>query len=234
MPPDNFIDIPDAHWNSEYICRRLVLRVVREFASEASGRLLDVGCGTQPYRRLFSGIGSYQGVDVSTTPHKLPPDTRVFDGENLPFTDDSFDCVLATEVFEHVRRPHKLISEIHRVTVPGGRLLLTVPFLQSLHESSHDYQRFTAFGLEAMLADAGWDDIEVTALGGWQHAAAHFTGLYVANVFRGRWTGRAARVIAWMLRKFLLKMSRNDHPPIKNGLLPVGWSVTAAKLRRAL
>lgn len=227
MPPDNFIDIPDANWNVEYTCRKLILEAVSEFANEATGRLLDVGCGIQPYRQLFSAIDSYQGVDVATTPHSLPLGTKVFDGENLPFPGNSFDCVLATEVFEHVRRPNKLMAEIHRVTAPRGRLFLTVPFLQALHEIPHDYQRFTSFGLEHLLVNAGWEDVKINGLGGWQHAAAHFSGLYVANVFRGRWTGRMARMAAYLFRKILWKIGSNTRPSISKGSFPVGWSAEA-------
>src|SRR5699024_8650274 len=48
-------------------------------------------------------------------------------GDSLAFDRDTFDAVTAIEVLEHVADLDTTIDEIHRVLVPGGRLLLTSP-----------------------------------------------------------------------------------------------------------
>jgi 2-polyprenyl-3-methyl-5-hydroxy-6-metoxy-1,4-benzoquinol methylase len=50
----------------------------------------------------------------------------------LPLADGSFDCVLLSEVIEHLEAPKVSIREASRVLRPGGRLLVTTPNYQSL------------------------------------------------------------------------------------------------------
>jgi 2-polyprenyl-3-methyl-5-hydroxy-6-metoxy-1,4-benzoquinol methylase len=52
--------------------------------------------------------------------------------EMLPLADGSFDCVLLSEVIEHLESPDLTIREVARVLRPGGRLLVTTPNYRSL------------------------------------------------------------------------------------------------------
>lgn len=45
----------------------------------------------------------------------------------LPFEDDSFDCIIASEILEHVPDDLAVMDELLRVLAPGGRLAATVP-----------------------------------------------------------------------------------------------------------
>ena len=49
------------------------------------------------------------------------------DATRLPFADDTFDCVVTSEVLEHIQNDVAAISELHRVLKPGGTLGVTVP-----------------------------------------------------------------------------------------------------------
>ena len=75
------------------------------------------------------------------------------------FPDASFDVVFLMEVLEHVAAPDAALSEIHRVLAPGGRLVLSTPFLLEVHEAPHDYYRFTEYGLRHLLR--GFEAIRV-------------------------------------------------------------------------
>ena len=57
--------------------------------------------------------------------------------------DQSLDCVVVLEVLEHVKNPQKALSEIFRVLKPGGKIILSTPFIFHIHAEPHDYWRFT-------------------------------------------------------------------------------------------
>jgi len=50
-----------------------------------------------------------------------------FDAHSLPFSENFFDCVVFTEVLEHIIAPYKALEEIYRVLKPGGILILSTP-----------------------------------------------------------------------------------------------------------
>jgi SAM-dependent methyltransferase len=79
-----------------------------------------------------------------------------YDGSTFPLGDVNYDAVLCNQVLEHVFNPHKFLSELARVLKPGGRLLLTVPFVSDEHEQPFDWARYTTFGLRAMLERQGF------------------------------------------------------------------------------
>ena len=62
-------------------------------------------------------------------------DNRYADFQKLSMGDGSFDIVIASDVFEHVRRDREAFSEVYRVLKPGGTFLLTVPYDHSREET---------------------------------------------------------------------------------------------------
>jgi SAM-dependent methyltransferase len=142
--------------NPFYFARRGLREGLQEFFPQLQGDVLDVGCGSKPYRELISAA-RYVGMEMDT------PRTRAsfaadvyYDGRTFPLADASFDGVLCSQVFEHVFTPTAFLAEIHRVLRPGGLLLLTVPFVWDEHEQPHDFARYSSFGLKALLEDAGF------------------------------------------------------------------------------
>jgi SAM-dependent methyltransferase len=127
------------------------------------GRVLDVGCGLQPYRSLLDSSVEYVGLDRDGP---LSRPTVVGTAENIPFDADAFDAVLSTQVLEHVREPETALREAVRVLRRGGTIVLTVPGVWPAHEVPHDYWRFTRHGLLAMLERVGIASASVQPLGG--------------------------------------------------------------------
>lgn len=142
--------------NPFYLARRQLWREVADASSQLSGRLLDVGCGSQPYRSLFAR-SVYTGLDIDS-PHtrRLAVADAFYDGRRFPFDDACFDAVLCNQVLEHVFNPTEFLSEVRRVMVPGARMLLTVPFVWDEHEQPWDYARYSSFGLRSLLEQHGF------------------------------------------------------------------------------
>lgn len=143
--------------NPFFIARRALRQAIASVSGELSGRLLDVGCGTQPYRDLLSHC-RYVGMDIDS-PHARSLGTAdvFYDGRRFPFEDASFDSVLCNQVLEHVFNPDEFLTELRRVLAPEGRLLLTVPFVWDEHEQPWDFARYSSFGLRALLERNGFE-----------------------------------------------------------------------------
>ncbi|HEX5688589.1 MAG TPA: methyltransferase domain-containing protein, partial [Roseiflexaceae bacterium] len=77
-----------------------------------------------------------------------------------------FDSILCTEVLEHTPDPLQVLRELWRVTKPGGRLLLTVPLSEQLHEEPYDFWRFTKYALDELLRASGWRILRLHERGG--------------------------------------------------------------------
>jgi SAM-dependent methyltransferase len=144
-----------------YFARRELYYEMLRFAPRMRGKLLDVGCGTKPYRNLFSAAENYIGLEVDTPTNREAACADYFyDGNNFPFDDASYDGVICNQVLEHVFNPDHFLNEIARMLKPGGHLLLTVPFVWDEHEQPWDYARYSSFGLRSLLQRHGFDVID--------------------------------------------------------------------------
>jgi SAM-dependent methyltransferase len=142
---------PGIFLNPFYLARRELRREIKAAAGALQSPLLDVGCGSKPYRNLFE-FDSYVGMDIaSQTTEALKQADVFYDGHRFPFRDGQFKAVLCNQVLEHVFTPDAFIQEIRRVLAPGGLLLLTVPFVWDEHEQPFDYARYSSFGLKELL-----------------------------------------------------------------------------------
>lgn len=128
------------------------------------GDILDYGSGNMPYRLLFRNCNSFIGLDYEVTGKKFDffnEDIVYYDGKIIPFDDERFDCVLCNQVLEHVEDLELALSEIHRVLRKDGVVLITLPMCFPLHMEPYDFRRFTKYGIERMLHDAGFHSINI-------------------------------------------------------------------------
>lgn len=103
--------------------------------------ILDVGCGNGWVAKEFLSKGKQvYSLDISVTNpakvNKLYQSQKHFgiaaDSFHLPFNDNSFDCVIASEIIEHVFDPAAFIKELFRVVKKGGSLVITTPYKEKL------------------------------------------------------------------------------------------------------
>ncbi len=169
-----------------------VVDSLTRLAPQASGRLLDVGCGDKPYEHIFLPfVSEYIGVEHEVTFGSTSALSRgkadvLYDGLRLPFADESFDTVLSVQVLEHTPDPEALIADMARVLRPDGLMILTAPFSFRLHEQPHDYFRFSPHGLRVLCERAGFQIEEIHAHGNlWSllgHKLNSFLALQVAQI----------------------------------------------------
>lgn len=100
------------------------------------GRFLDLGCGQGAFLTLLKERGKTQlnGCDAhryAGFPEEIEFSQVDLNG-NSPFPDESFDCVTALEVIEHLENPRTLIREMKRLVRPGGLIVVTTPNNESL------------------------------------------------------------------------------------------------------
>lgn len=166
-----------------YLVRSGILKAMNAFLPRCTGTLLDIGCGEMPYRDHIlqnSQATHYIGLDFKEGKYAAQQNPDIaWDGKHIPLARHSIDWAMATEVLEHCPDPERVLKEINRVLRPGGGLFFTVPFLWPLHDMPQDEYRYTPFSLERHLSNAGFHDIELKALGGWDAALAQMIGLWV-------------------------------------------------------
>lgn len=104
-------------------------------------KVLDVGCGTgADVRALAERVGptghvigmdnSQILIDAAHSQSEglaLPVEYQVGDAHELPFPDATFDAVRSERVHMHLADPDRGLSELIRVTKPGGRILVADP-----------------------------------------------------------------------------------------------------------
>lgn len=129
-----------------FFVRREIYSFLESNSNFLSGELLDFGCGSKPYEKLFKNSNNYFGVEVYSNKKNLKSEIY-YNGITLSFEDNAFDSILCTEVFEHVEQLDHVITELYRVLKPGGRMIVTTPFICIEHEMPYDFRRFTINGL---------------------------------------------------------------------------------------
>lgn len=111
-----------------------------------STRVIDVGCGAgrhafEAYRRGANVVafdkdaGALQTVDAvfhamadaGEVPTSANAETVTGDVLQMPYDDQTFDCVIASEILEHIPQDGAAIQELIRVLKAGGTLAVTVP-----------------------------------------------------------------------------------------------------------
>lgn len=109
--------------------------------SNEAGIILDVGCGSGWVANHFLNQGkTVVSMDVSAVnpvrlAEKYPLENHlavVADVYSAPFRDNSFDCIIASEVIEHVANPKAFIDALLPLLKPSGKLIITTPHNEKL------------------------------------------------------------------------------------------------------
>ena len=106
----------------------------RETLAQVAGEILEIGFGTglnlthypEPVRRITTvdpsaGMGKLARRRVAASAIRV--EQHMLGGEELPFADGSFDCVVSTWTLCSIPEVEQALSEVYRVLRPGGRFV---------------------------------------------------------------------------------------------------------------
>ena len=113
-----------------------------------SGNVLVLGAGHNDYSFLSDRCSDLilSDIDVGSNPSVV-----FVDAHSIPYPDNTFNTILALEVFEHLHDPVVAAREIIRVLQPGGLAILSTPFMFHIPADPSDFNRFTSSGLNQLF-----------------------------------------------------------------------------------
>lgn len=198
-----------------YLGVHLIERSIAGLAPRLKGDLIDVGCGTQPYKNYYSGTRRIVACDFDAKRGNVD---FACPAHAIPVAAESFDSVFCTEVLEHVPDPLAVWREFHRILRPGGRVLLSTPMYWLPHELPYDFYRYPEHGLRYLATTAGFEIEELWPRGGrWaflgqvgMHGLHHYLKL---------------RIMRRMWNTFFLWADRKRCNPD----MTLGWTILAVK-----
>ena len=158
-------EIEEAHW--WFVGRRrLFTAILKTLRLASDAAVLDIGTSTGANLRLLQGLGFPRAIGLDSSVAAIGfckakglATVDFGDACSLPYADNRFDLVLATDVVEHVDEDDKALDEIRRVLKPGGYALITVPAFPSLWGMqdvvAHHKRRYRMMPLRARIASSG-------------------------------------------------------------------------------
>lgn len=117
--------------------------------------------------------GAYNGAMIDDPRFLFVPSDRRVPIESTGLADAVADLVLVPNLVHHVADQRALFAELARITRPGGRVYVFEPTLRELHQMPDDYLRYTPFGMQRALREAGLEPGDFELEGGPFSAVAY-------------------------------------------------------------
>ncbi len=108
--------------------------ISKELELEGGEQILEIGSGLGLLgKAIKEEVGAdmkYFGVELAYNPAKKSKENFIeptqSDVLSLPFSDESFDAIISTDVLEHIPDAQNAVKEIHRVLKPGGKVFFVI------------------------------------------------------------------------------------------------------------
>jgi SAM-dependent methyltransferase len=162
----------------------LVRAIAKDCPTDAC--VLDLGCGKGSHATFYEQLGhtgTYVGLDIAPRPQwealaaKRGPVRCEFiagPAETAPLGRDRFDFSMSHSALEHIAGPEAAVRNVFAAMKPGARGFYCVPAPWSLLlYGPHGYRRYTAQALVELFEGAGFEVVELLALGGGASFALH-------------------------------------------------------------
>lgn len=186
-------------------------KVVNSNSIREGKTILDYGCGDKPYEPLFAKrFKRYLGADL---PGNKRADMVVGPSGELPVQDGTVDCVLSSQVLEHVKEPRSYLAEACRVLKKDGTLVLSTHGMWQYHPDPEDYWRWTAKGLELEIQRSGFQVMSLHSIMGrasyalqlWQDATGRLVPRFVRPFYYASF-----QFLIWAIEKLRHGRYRSD------------------------
>jgi SAM-dependent methyltransferase len=150
----------------EQAIKQAVVKHIRSLPDYKKLSMVDLSCGEGGIIAALHGDGCrIEGTHFKEDDYIVEHPNPVLDAvvlhkhvrldAPLPFADAAYDVVIMTEVIEHVPNHFLLLSEVARITAPGGYLILTTPNIHRLHSRAE----FLLTGAHKLIRRRiGWDN----------------------------------------------------------------------------
>ncbi|HLJ73540.1 MAG TPA: class I SAM-dependent methyltransferase [Thermoanaerobaculia bacterium] len=147
--------------------------------------VLEFGCGEAPLGAALKARQKCRVVGIEIDPRAAAIARKRIDDvycgdarEIVELMREEFDWIIGGDIVEHLEEPWSFLSELRRISAPGGHLLLSIPnvshaaLISDLLQGRFDYvymglacvghlRFFTRKTIEDMLTIAGWTIIDV-------------------------------------------------------------------------
>ncbi len=141
--------------------------------AEVEGNVLEIGFGTglnlphypdtvQQITTVDPNPGMNKQAQKRIQETQIQVDSRVLNGEKLPMSDGSFDCVVSTWTLCSIAKVEQALGEIYRVLKPGGRFFFIEHGLSDDPKLQTWQHRLTP--LQKVIADGCHLDREIQKL----------------------------------------------------------------------
>lgn len=216
-----FLMSPWSILHHSFIIRKWLYKWIKTNAHYLSWKVLDFGCWEKPYQSLFT-YDEYIWVDYENTGHDNTSNAVDIyrDGKKLPFEDNLFDAVLATEVFEHVFNINEILQEIHRTMKKWGKILITIPFAIHEHEVPYDFARYTSYGIKSILEKNNYRIISVEQAWSYLQTIGQLTiwFLWKLTDFHPHWLSLILRIIIVVPLMIIINLLSLIAPKLQAGM----------------
>lgn len=147
--------------NSDVAFSLVAASVVQGEHKYLTGDVLDIGCGSKPYKRLFfdgaewhHGVTSWTGFDI-----RAVGDIQGDVSKRIEAEDGAYDSILCVDVLSYIFDLHGAMNEMTRVLKSGGYMLVVEPNCRE-----DDSEAFWGFRMKGLGALASSHDLHVYEL----------------------------------------------------------------------
>jgi SAM-dependent methyltransferase len=137
----------------EKISAKNLRRLCQDHATQ--DRVLVIHSEDIDYKPYFPN--AYTVTKAQSSQADMHTDDYYTDLAKLP--GGSYDFILCTGLLEHVPDPPRLLSDLHRILKPGGKLVISASAVFSFHEGPNNFFHFTPYGFKLLFKD--WSEIDI-------------------------------------------------------------------------